>query len=343
MAAGLGQVISWYICTAVAVVFAGGRQLNQWRRFRKFTIEDGCLMLASCCLVADLIIQQYMWNRGMADMSNATRDDFIAIMQMIVPGSIFYVTSLWAVKFALTLLYKKIAAPGTKIQIVFNIMLGFLAATWLVIFFHIIFQCYPHDKRWSLDPEYQCSQESATVNYWITILTNIFADVIIICLPVSMVLKLQMKLKQKLGVLAIFALGIFVVISSIVRAYYSKRNETMLTCTVSMVETSIAIVAASLPALRSLVLGRSSQAANSYYGGHYELPSANRQAQSRIVTNIVGGSRRGQNDSEDELVKENRSAVSGERGKSIDSNSGIRVNTTLQMEHGPGQAKFRAT
>jgi hypothetical protein len=71
---------------------------------------------------------------------------------MIVPGSILYVTSLWAVKLALTLLYKKIAPRGSKLQIVYNVILGVLAVTWLVLFFDIIFQCFPHDKRWSSDP-----------------------------------------------------------------------------------------------------------------------------------------------------------------------------------------------
>ncbi len=46
---------------------------------------------------------------------------------------------------------------------------------------------------------------------------------------------------------AIFALGFFVLIASIIRAYYSKLNETVLTCTVSMVETAVAIIATSLP------------------------------------------------------------------------------------------------
>lgn len=87
-----------------------------------------------------------------------------------------------------------------------------------------------------------------------------------------MVLKLQMKLKQKLGVAAIFALGFFVIIASskldcldvmpwqfdynltiaVIRAFYSKKMETMLTCTVSMIETAVAIIAASLPGTPTL-------------------------------------------------------------------------------------------
>lgn len=71
---------------------------------------------------------------------------------MIVPGSILYISSLWAIKIALVLFYKRLAAPGTKLQTVYNVALGILVVSWSTIFFHIIFQCFPHDKRWSQDP-----------------------------------------------------------------------------------------------------------------------------------------------------------------------------------------------
>lgn len=114
-----------------------------------------------------------MWNLGMANIAEAGEVDFMNIMkvklpsnlcrdsdflvpanqyQMIIPGSVLYVTSLWLIKFALVLFYKKLAAPGSGLQIAYNVTLGVLAVTWLVIFFDIIFQCFPNDKRWSTDP-----------------------------------------------------------------------------------------------------------------------------------------------------------------------------------------------
>ncbi|KAI8258693.1 hypothetical protein K4K58_003153 [Colletotrichum sp. SAR11_239] len=243
-----------------------------------------------------------MWNLGMAEIPKATREEFIQIMQMIVPGSILYVTSLWAIKVALVIFYKRIAAPASRLQIVYNVAIGLLLASWATIFFHIIFQCYPHDKRWSMDPNYQCDPKDAEINYWLTILLNIGSDVATISLPISMVLKLQMKLKQKLGVAAIFALGFFVIIASIIRAFYSKKMETMLTCTVSMIETAVAIIAASLP---------------------------------------VGGTQIRDNDSDEELFKEaGRLSASG-RGASVtptsDNPGVISVSTTFQVHHGANE------
>jgi hypothetical protein len=58
---------------------------------------------------------------------------------------------------------------------------------------------------------------------------------------------------------------------SVIRAIYSHRNEQMITCTVSMVETAIAIIASCLPVLRTLVFGSHSRTGT--YSGRrgYEL------------------------------------------------------------------------
>ncbi|KAM5347794.1 hypothetical protein ACJ41O_007618 [Fusarium nematophilum] len=344
MAEGLGQVISWYICTVVAVVFVAARVWIRARKFGALGIDDGLIILATCCLIGDLVIQQHMWNLGMAEIPKASREEFIQIMKMIVPGSILYVSSLWAIKIALVLFYKRLAAPGTRLQTIYNVALGILAASWTTIFFHIIFQCFPHDKRWSQDPEYQCDPKNAEDNYWLTIILNISTDVAIISLPISMVLKLQMKLKQKLGVAAIFALGFFVVIASIIRAYYSKRNETMLTCTVSMIETAVALIATCLPPLRTLFLGHMSSAGTGSNYGRYELSSHNRSRrthQSRITTNIVGGTQTdGRNDSEDELVKE-AARANAVGGNVADKNGGITVSTTFQLHQQEARSEGR--
>ena len=51
-------------------------------------------------------------------------------------------SSLSAIKIALVLFYKRLAAPGTKLQITYNVAPGLLVIFWAVICFDIIFQCY---------------------------------------------------------------------------------------------------------------------------------------------------------------------------------------------------------
>jgi hypothetical protein len=136
-------------------------------------IDDFLVVVALCCLIGDLGIQQHMWNLGLGDMSMVTPANFKAIMQMIVPGSILYVTSLWAIKAALVVLYKSLAAPGSRLVVIYNVALGGLAVTYLIIFFDIIFQCFPHDKRWSKDPTCEQSKSNAPLQTILTICRSV--------------------------------------------------------------------------------------------------------------------------------------------------------------------------
>jgi hypothetical protein len=136
----------------------------RWKRLGNLGIDDFLILLSLTCLIGDLIIQQHMWNLGLGHMSTVTPENFKGIMQMIIPGSTLYVSSLWAIKFALVLFYKNLAAPGSRLVLVYNLALAGLAVTYLVIFFDIMFQCFPHNKRWSTDPN--CEQ---TLSYMHTV------------------------------------------------------------------------------------------------------------------------------------------------------------------------------
>jgi hypothetical protein len=129
----------------------------------------------------------------------------------------------------------------------------------------------------------------------------------------------------------------------------------MLTCTVSMIETAVAIIATCLPrkytprkqtivptnisltALRTLFLGQMSSArTGSNYAGRYELSSTGRNQtrrtnHSRITTNVIGGTQN--NDSQDELFKETLQSTTGRSEASSDKTPGITVNTTILMQH----------
>jgi hypothetical protein len=102
----------------------------------------------------------------------------------------------------------------------------------------------------------------------------------------------------------------------------------MLTCTVSMVETCIAIIATCLPALRSMILGKgTTKGTSNSYGKHYELSSARRKTtENRLTASYNAGvhsthdHRSRANGSEDSLVSD---------GLLVDVNK-ITVNTQIQ-------------
>lgn len=141
------------------------RFYTRWSRLGTFAIDDYLVLLSLLCLIGDLGIQQHMWNLGLGNMATITPGNFKKIMQMIVPGSTLYVTSLWAIKFALVFFYKSLAVRGSRLVLVYNIALAGLAVTYLVIFFDIMFQCFPHDKRWSQDPNCELDDSYRMTRY----------------------------------------------------------------------------------------------------------------------------------------------------------------------------------
>ncbi|KAL4790931.1 hypothetical protein BDV19DRAFT_393544 [Aspergillus venezuelensis] len=277
-----GQVVAWYICTVVACAFLVARLTVRWRLLKRLYIDDLFVTLAALCLIGDLAIQHYMFLQGMTTPADMTSQQMINMFKMIIPGSTLYVTSLWLIKASMVIFYKRLA-DRTRYQTIYNITLVVLAAMWLALFFDIIFKCYPPSRQWTFveNAALACPQDQVDINYWLTILFNIFSDVFIICLPISQVARVKMPTKQKWGVMSVFMLGILVVITSIIRAIYSHLGEQMITCTVSMIETAIAIIASCLPTLRTLFFGSHSRTGtyskNHRYG--YEMSGSGRTGQ----------------------------------------------------------------
>lgn len=58
------------------------------RKLGSLQIDDGFIILSACCLIGDLIIQQHMWNLGMANIGGATPEQFKGMMQVGFDGMV---------------------------------------------------------------------------------------------------------------------------------------------------------------------------------------------------------------------------------------------------------------
>ena len=126
---------------------------------------------------------------------------------------------------------------------------------------------------------------------------------------------------------------------AVIRAIYSSLNLQMITCTVSMIETAIAIIASCLPVLRTVFFGSHSRTGT--YSGRrgYELSGSGPAGLTSKQHTTVSASHMGQgelsrHDSEDELVKANG------RPSTEDPNAGISVTREYFVHEGAmdGQA-----
>ncbi|KAI1505651.1 hypothetical protein F5X99DRAFT_428763 [Biscogniauxia marginata] len=85
--------------------------------------------------------------------------------------------------------------------------------------FAFIFACVPREKIWDRGIEGRCINSPASVTAGGSL--NVVSDITILIIPIAAICKLQMPLKKKIRTAAVFAVGVFATIASILRLYYS--------------------------------------------------------------------------------------------------------------------------
>ncbi|KAF2272788.1 uncharacterized protein EI97DRAFT_196094 [Westerdykella ornata] len=91
-----------------------------------------------------------------------------------------------------------------------------------VLMFVEIFQCVPRQKIWNPTLHGRCIDINKT--FIATGVINVIDDFIILIIPLVWTWKLQLRLKQKVGVSAIFATGFFACITSVMRLIESIKS-----------------------------------------------------------------------------------------------------------------------
>ncbi|KAK2043279.1 CFEM domain-containing protein [Colletotrichum somersetense] len=142
----------------------------------------------------------------------------------------------------------------------------FNIALMIAIFITVVFQCQPISYFWEKagrNPPKDGKCIDTNGFYISTAALTIFTDVVFLALPFWIFLGLKMPARVKIALLAVFALGAIVTVISILRlawlieiSYHINMQDPTydIRFTYSAVETNLAIIAASAPALRGLFL-----------------------------------------------------------------------------------------
>jgi len=83
---------------------------------------------------------------------------------------------------------------------------------------------------------------------------NVVSDVIIILIPIPILIKLQVPLHRKIILTAMFSSGVFIMLCTILRAYYSLKSLTTLSIALGWAnrECFVAAIVVSLPGIKPL-------------------------------------------------------------------------------------------
>ncbi|ERF77189.1 hypothetical protein EPUS_06469 [Endocarpon pusillum Z07020] len=133
-------------------------------------------------------------------------------------GDMLYFFGIMFTKLSILMLYLRIFQPNKKFRYFTYVMITFNVVYLLLFFLLYAFECNPpalgwHTVTWTGGGT--CI-DTIKVSYAVGGI-NVFSDLVILVMPIPLLLKLNLKKSQKLGLLAIFATGTFTVACTIVR------------------------------------------------------------------------------------------------------------------------------
>ncbi|TGO59556.1 hypothetical protein BCON_0043g00140 [Botryotinia convoluta] len=179
---------------------------------------------------------------------------------IVYVDNIFYALTLSTIKFSVLVMYRRIFSPVHAFRYALYAV-GMIVMGWMIgVLFAQIFTCTPVDGAWSLTAMATAKCIDQTKFYYGNAISNLLTDVIILCLPMPMIWKLNMTAHKKVVLSGVFLLGGFVCVSSIIRIIsLAKIDYNDITYTLVDVgiwtscETPLAITCACLPTLPAYI------------------------------------------------------------------------------------------
>ncbi|OGM49915.1 ubiD family decarboxylase [Aspergillus bombycis] len=229
----VSNVNSW-VWLAVVLLIALLRYVSRWLQLgtpRNFQIED-IVMVANVILyvlltVYLLEVEKHGTNGIPLDkvdqIDPSTIPDLIKGSKLVLVVEQLWLGVIWGCKACLLLLYSTMTLGLSQHRIV-KLIGAFCALSFVVVeilFFAV--WCHPFSAYWSVPPKsVQCSVYR---NHLILVLAlNVATDLMIMCIPLPLLIKAKLSLSKKLTLCAVFSLGIFVILCSVLSKYYSIWN-----------------------------------------------------------------------------------------------------------------------
>ncbi|KAI8623550.1 hypothetical protein F5Y19DRAFT_481583 [Xylariaceae sp. FL1651] len=239
------------------------RIYGRWRVARKLEPEDYVMLTVLVLFIAFTTIGEYASLTAFGvDIWTLDRETITMALMFFYIEESLYLTLLALTKIAILCFYLRIF-PNKSFRIAVWVTTGWVALATVVFVFLSIFQCSPINYNWM-------GWEGHITNYSCINIHNpsyaaasfsIAQEIMILALPLPLIIKLNTTKRKRAGIVVLFSLGVFVMITSCIRLRYlltfaRSPNPTWdYTNTVlwTVLEVNVSIIVASLPAIRQLL------------------------------------------------------------------------------------------
>ncbi|KAI0392821.1 hypothetical protein F5Y17DRAFT_477232 [Xylariaceae sp. FL0594] len=210
-----------------------------------------------------------------------------------------YSALLWTLKASLLVFYIRLT-NGLGRGYLRRIYIGFglLGVTYLAATLNLFLGCRPFRRYWQIypDPGNTCQPAISTRIVWVYASLNIISDIYLLSIPIPMLWSASMKLPKKIGLIALFSGGVFVIVCALIRAVLIITDPVAGAQTAgswAVRETFVAVLTANLPMVFPLVsalLRPVISSARSAYYPHHASPKNNESDKRKLKSFVtIGG------------------------------------------------------
>ncbi|KAF1967732.1 hypothetical protein BU23DRAFT_515751 [Bimuria novae-zelandiae CBS 107.79] len=254
------------------------------RVVRNFGKDDACMIGALIFTLGYMVAIWIARNNGMGYSGKVLQlYQMRNLVQLTLAIQIIYYVLIAFIKISICFCYLRIAANNHFARMCKG-TIYFLTLFCLICVVVCLTQCIPLHEMWNFTgvPLGECINTTAL--FYTTSSINIVADIWVIALPISTLLKIQRPTREKAGLIVAFSLGVLSTISSIIRLHsiriFTESPDPFYDAVPinlwSMVEVNIGIWCASIPALRVLIIRHRAASQASRSAGTYKFHSSGR-------------------------------------------------------------------
>ncbi|RFU31558.1 hypothetical protein B7463_g4771, partial [Scytalidium lignicola] len=263
-------LLNW-IMSALAIIFTLLRLGVRSFYIKKLHVDDFLAIGAACSLLILAILNHYQRPviYALVDASTgkpppAPYNTQLGFANGIVYQAklqfafmLFFWTCLWTVKFSFLMFYRKLFVGIQGYMKWWWGVVVFCILTYLASVLTLFLSCVPVSRRFSIAPEAPCSVSSGVAALEVATAIDIASDILVMILPIQLLWGLRVPNKQKVGLGAIFSLGLVIIIFAIIRmvevvraiSHRSASADVSLSLW-SILESAIACIVCSLPSLK---------------------------------------------------------------------------------------------
>lgn len=323
--------VSMWVCLMLSVGLIAVRLALRRLRRQNFTHGDYWCMVAVVPILGRLLANHFLLLYGSTRVLSATRrmellnPQYAAEAAQIVTGSklvlatrSLLICALWALKMAVLDLLARLIMKMPYERRVLYLFWAALLVTFVASIITTFVGCRPFKRHWQIHPD---PGTCVIGNMWLFTyeISNIITDILLMAVPFSLILSVKIPAMQRLRILFLFSIGLFLIAVSIMRIIQGKGSRVQRAHTLwASLEILFAVIVAVTPTIYALA--RNHREDSSFAKSHISMKATGRtfpgsvsaadDYSTRVWTELNDGASRGDNTSVEGILVESRYEIS---------------------------------